>query len=37
VSIPGPAILAGPDATALVEAGWRGTVHQCGAVILERV
>jgi N-methylhydantoinase A len=37
VRIPGPAILAGPDATALVEAGWRGTVHQCGAVILERV
>ncbi len=35
--IPGPAILAGPDATALVEPGWRGTVHSSGAVILERV
>jgi len=36
VRITGPAILAGPDATALVETGWRGTVHQSGAVILER-
>jgi len=35
--IPGPAVLAGPDATALVEPGWRGTVHQSGAVIVERV
>jgi N-methylhydantoinase A len=35
--ITGPAILAGPDATALIEAGWRGTVHASGAVILERV
>jgi N-methylhydantoinase A len=35
--IPGPAVLAGPDATALVEPGWRGTVHQSGAVILERL
>jgi N-methylhydantoinase A len=34
--IPGPAVLAGPDATALVEPGWRGTVHTSGAVILER-
>ncbi|HKE92036.1 MAG TPA: hydantoinase/oxoprolinase family protein [Gemmatimonadales bacterium] len=34
--IPGPAVLAGPDATALVEPGWRGTVHQSGAVIVER-
>lgn len=34
--IPGPAVLAGPDATALVEPGWRGTVHPSGAVILER-
>ena len=37
VRIPGPAVLAGPDATALVEPGWRGTVHQSGAVVLERV
>jgi len=35
--IPGPAILAGPDATALVEPGWRGTVHASGAVVVERV
>jgi N-methylhydantoinase A len=34
--IDGPAILAGPDATALVEPGWRGTVHESGAVVLER-
>ena len=34
--IDGPAILAGPDATALVEPGWQGTVHDSGAVVLER-
>lgn len=32
----GPAILAGHDATALVEEGWHGVVHPSGAVILER-
>ena len=32
----GPAILAGLDATALVEQGWHGVVHSSGAVILER-
>jgi N-methylhydantoinase A len=32
----GPAVLAGPDATGLIEAGWRGTVHASGAVIVER-
>ncbi len=32
----GPAILAGRDATALIEPGWRGTVHPCGAVVLQR-
>ena len=32
----GPAVLAGPDATALVEHGWHGVVHATGAVILER-
>jgi len=32
----GPAILAGLDATALVEPGWHGVVHATGAVILER-
>jgi N-methylhydantoinase A len=32
----GPAILAGLDATALVEPGWHGVVHPSGAVILER-
>src|SRR5881392_1439613 len=32
VSVQGPAILAGRDATALVEPGWCGTVHASGAV-----
>ena len=36
VTLQGPAILAGGDATALVEPGWRGTVHPSGAVLLER-
>jgi len=36
VTIDGPAVLAGRDATALVEPGWRGTVHPSGAVLLER-
>ncbi len=35
--ITGPAIMAGPDATALIEPGWRGTVDGSGAVVLERV
>ena len=35
--IHGPAILAGSDATGLIEAGWRGVVHDSGAVIVERV
>ncbi|HEY7685571.1 MAG TPA: hydantoinase/oxoprolinase family protein [Gemmatimonadales bacterium] len=34
--IDGPAILAGPDATALIETGWSGTVQGSGAVLLER-
>jgi N-methylhydantoinase A len=34
--IAGPAILAGSDATALVEEGWNGVVHPSGAVLLER-
>lgn len=34
--IAGPAILAGPDATALIEPGWRGVVDESGAVIVER-
>lgn len=34
--ISGPAILAGPDATGLVEPGWRATVQASGAVMLER-
>ncbi len=33
----GPAVLAGPDATGLIEPGWRGSVHSSGAVLLERV
>ncbi|MGH7531505.1 MAG: hydantoinase/oxoprolinase family protein, partial [Gemmatimonadales bacterium] len=32
----GPAILAGPDATALIEPGFRGTVHASGTVVVER-
>ncbi|HYT63955.1 MAG TPA: hydantoinase/oxoprolinase family protein [Gemmatimonadales bacterium] len=32
----GPAVLAGPDATGLIEPGWHGVVHDSGAVILER-
>ena len=36
VTLQGPAILAGRDATALVESGWCGTVHPSGAVLLER-
>src|SRR5437899_3981097 len=36
VTIAGPAILAGRDATALIEPEWRGTVHPCGAVLVER-
>jgi N-methylhydantoinase A len=31
-----PAVLAGPDATGLIEPGWRGVVHASGAVIVER-
>jgi N-methylhydantoinase A len=34
--VEGPAVLAGPDATALIEPGWRGTVHDSGAVLVER-
>ena len=34
--VTGPAILAGPDATALVEPGWHGRVHASGAVVLAR-
>jgi len=33
----GPAVLAGADATGLIEPGWRGVVHPSGAVILERI
>ncbi len=35
VTVAGPAILAGRNATALIEPGWRGTVHSCGAVLVE--
>jgi N-methylhydantoinase A len=37
LQINGPAILAGSDATGLIETGWRGIVHPSGAVIVERV
>jgi len=36
LTIDGPAILAGPDATGLIEPGWRGVVHASGAIIVER-
>ena len=36
VTLAGPAILAGRDATALIEPGWHGTVHASGAVLVER-
>jgi N-methylhydantoinase A len=36
VTIAGPAILAGGDATALVEPGWLATAHVSGAVVIER-
>jgi N-methylhydantoinase A len=32
----GPAILAGRDATALLEPGWRATVHPSGALVAKR-
>src|SRR5207247_4237715 len=35
-SLAGPAMLAGRDETARLEPGWRGTVHPCGAVLVER-
>jgi N-methylhydantoinase A len=37
VTIAGPAVLAGDDATALLEPGWQGTVHASGAILVERV
>jgi len=36
LKIDGPAVLAGPDATGLIEPGWRGVVHPSGAIIVER-
>jgi N-methylhydantoinase A len=36
LKLKGPAVLAGPDATGLIEPGWRGVVHASGAVIVER-
>jgi len=36
LELKGPAVLAGPDATGLIEPGWRGTVHASGAVVVER-
>ncbi len=36
LKVDGPAVLAGPDATGLIEPGWRGTVHASGAIIVER-
>lgn len=34
--IAGPAVLAGRDATALLEPGWRATVHPSGALVAKR-
>ncbi|HYU10280.1 MAG TPA: hydantoinase/oxoprolinase family protein [Gemmatimonadales bacterium] len=36
LELKGPAVLAGSDATGLIEPGWRGVVHESGAVIVER-
>ena len=36
MSLSGPVVLAGPDATALIEPGWSGVVHGSGAVLLSR-
>ena len=36
LELKGPAVLAGLDATGLIEPGWRGTVHASGAVVVER-
>jgi N-methylhydantoinase A len=36
VTLEGPAVLAGQDATALIEPGWHATVHPSGAVLVER-
>lgn len=36
VTIAGPAILAGRDATALIEPGWHGTSHPSGAIVVVR-
>jgi N-methylhydantoinase A len=36
LELEGPAVLAGSDATGLIEPGWCGTVHPSGAVIVER-
>jgi N-methylhydantoinase A len=36
LAIAGPAVLAGEDATALIEPGWHGIVHASGAVVVER-
>src|SRR5438309_2208689 len=37
VTLEGPAVLAGRDATGLIEPGWRGTVQDSGAVLVERL
>ncbi len=36
LELAGPAVLAGPDATGVIEPGWRGSVHASGAIIVER-
>ncbi len=36
LELEGPAVLAGPDATGLIEPGWRALVHESGTVLVER-
>jgi len=36
VTLDGPAVAAGRDATGLIEPGWRGTAHPSGALVLQR-
>jgi len=36
VTLDGPAVVAGRDATALIEPAWRGTAHPSGALLVQR-
>ena len=37
IAVRGPVMLDGVDATARIEPGWSGTVHESGAIVVERV